>query len=149
MEKRLFIKGNEALARGAIKAGCRYYFGYPITPQNEIPEYFSKHLAKVEGCFIQAESEVASINMLLGASAAGARAMTSSSSPGISLMQEGISYLAGSELPAVIVNITRSGPGLGEFLPRREIISKPPGEEGTGTIAPSSLLPTRFKKCTT
>ncbi|MDO8955443.1 MAG: 3-methyl-2-oxobutanoate dehydrogenase subunit VorB [Deltaproteobacteria bacterium] len=113
MEKRLFIKGNEALARGAIKAGCRYYFGYPITPQNEIPEYFSKHLAKVEGCFIQAESEVASINMLLGASAAGARAMTSSSSPGISLMQEGISYLAGSELPAVIVNIMRSGPGLG------------------------------------
>lgn len=113
MEKRLFIKGNEALAVGAIKAGCRYYFGYPITPQNDIPEYFSRHLAKVEGCFIQAESEVASINMLLGASAAGARAMTSSSSPGISLMQEGISYLAGSELPAVIVNICRSGPGLG------------------------------------
>jgi 2-oxoglutarate ferredoxin oxidoreductase subunit alpha len=113
VEKRLFIKGNEALAVGAIKAGCRYYFGYPITPQNDIPEYLSKHLAKVEGCFIQAESEVASINMLLGASAAGARAMTSSSSPGISLMQEGISYLAGSELPAVIVNITRSGPGLG------------------------------------
>ena len=113
MEKRLFIKGNEALALGAIKAGCRYYFGYPITPQNDIPEYLSRHLTKVEGCFIQAESEVASINMLLGASAAGARAMTSSSSPGISLMQEGISYLAGSELPAVIVNITRSGPGLG------------------------------------
>ncbi len=113
MEKRLFIRGNEALAVGAIKAGCRYYFGYPITPQNDIPEFLSKQLAKVEGCFIQAESEVASINMLLGASAAGARAMTSSSSPGISLMQEGISYLAGSELPAVIVNITRSGPGLG------------------------------------
>jgi 2-oxoglutarate ferredoxin oxidoreductase subunit alpha len=113
VERRLFIKGNEALALGAIKAGCRYYFGYPITPQNDIPEYLSKHLAKMEGCFIQAESEVASINMLLGASAAGARAMTSSSSPGISLMQEGISYLAGSELPAVIVNITRSGPGLG------------------------------------
>ncbi|MBI5966655.1 MAG: 3-methyl-2-oxobutanoate dehydrogenase subunit VorB [Deltaproteobacteria bacterium] len=113
MEKRLFIKGNEALAAAAIKAGCRFYFGYPITPQNDIPEYLSRHLAKAEGCFIQAESEVASINMLLGASAAGARAMTSSSSPGISLMQEGISYLAGSELPAVIVNITRSGPGLG------------------------------------
>lgn len=113
MEKRLFIKGNEALAIGAIKAGCRFYFGYPITPQNDIPEFFSKQMAKVEGCFIQAESEVASINMLLGASAAGARAMTSSSSPGISLMQEGISYLAGSELPAVVVNITRSGPGLG------------------------------------
>jgi 2-oxoglutarate ferredoxin oxidoreductase subunit alpha len=113
VEKRLFIKGNEALARGAIKAGCRFYFGYPITPQNDIPEFLSKEFAKVEGCFIQAESEVASINMLLGAAAAGARAMTSSSSPGISLMQEGISYLAGSELPAVIVNISRSGPGLG------------------------------------
>jgi len=113
VEKRLFIKGNEALARGAIKAGCRYYFGYPITPQNDIPEFLSKEFGKVEGCFIQAESEVASINMLLGAAAAGARAMTSSSSPGISLMQEGISYLAGSELPAVIVNISRSGPGLG------------------------------------
>ncbi|MGQ9694844.1 MAG: 3-methyl-2-oxobutanoate dehydrogenase subunit VorB [Thermodesulfobacteriota bacterium] len=113
MEKRLFIKGNEALCRGAIKAGCRYYFGYPITPQNDIPEFFSKHLPKVEGCFIQAESEIASINMLLGAAAAGARAMTSSSSPGISLMQEGISYMAGSELPGVIVNIMRSGPGLG------------------------------------
>lgn len=113
MEKRLFIKGNEALCRGAIKAGCHFYFGYPITPQNDIPEYFSKHLPKVEGCFIQAESEIASINMLLGAAAAGARAMTSSSSPGISLMQEGISYMAGSELPGVIVNIMRSGPGLG------------------------------------
>ncbi|MGB9698041.1 MAG: 3-methyl-2-oxobutanoate dehydrogenase subunit VorB [Thermodesulfobacteriota bacterium] len=113
MEKRLFIKGNEALCRGAIKAGCRYYFGYPITPQNDIPEFFSKHLPQVEGCFIQAESEIASINMLLGAAAAGARAMTSSSSPGISLMQEGISYMAGSELPGVIVNIMRSGPGLG------------------------------------
>jgi len=113
VEKRLLIKGNEALARGAIKAGCRYYFGYPITPQNDIPEFLSKEFARVEGCFIQAESEVASINMLLGAAAAGARAMTSSSSPGISLMQEGISYLAGSELPAVIVNISRSGPGLG------------------------------------
>src|SRR5512136_1664207 len=117
VEKRLFIKGNEALAYGSIKAGCRYYFGYPITPQNDIPEYLSRHLAKVEGEFIQAESEIASINMLLGASAAGARAMTSSSSPGISLMQEGISYLAGSELPAVIVNISRSGPGLGGISP--------------------------------
>ncbi len=113
MDKRLFIKGNEALAYGAMKSGCRYYFGYPITPQNDIPEYLSRHFSKVEGCFIQAESEVASINMLLGASAAGARAMTSSSSPGISLMQEGISYMAGSELPGVVVNITRSGPGLG------------------------------------
>ncbi len=113
MEKRLFMKGNEALAMAAIKAGCRFYFGYPITPQNDIPEYLSRHMSKMGGCFIQAESEVASINMMLGASAAGARSMTSSSSPGISLMQEGISYLAGSELPGVIVNINRSGPGLG------------------------------------
>jgi len=112
MEKEL-VKGNEAVAMAAIDAGCLLYFGYPITPQNEIPEYLSKHLPKLGGEFIQAESEVASINMLLGASAAGIRAMTSSSSPGISLMQEGVSYMAGSELPAVIVNMSRSGPGLG------------------------------------
>jgi 2-oxoglutarate ferredoxin oxidoreductase subunit alpha len=97
----------------AIEAGCRYYFGYPITPQSDIPEYLSRELPKVGGVFIQAESEIASINMLLGASATGARSMTSSSSPGISLKQEGISYMAGSELPGVIVNISRSGPGLG------------------------------------
>jgi 2-oxoglutarate ferredoxin oxidoreductase subunit alpha len=112
MNKEL-VKGNEAVAMGALDAGCRYYFGYPITPQNEIPEYLSLHLPKVGGVFIQAESEIASINMLLGATAAGARAMTSSSSPGISLKQEGISYLAGSELPGVIVNMSRSSPGLG------------------------------------
>ncbi len=98
---------------GAIEAGCRYYFGYPITPQSDIPEYISREFPKVGGVFIQAESEIASINMLLGASACGARAMTSSSSPGISLKQEGISYMAGSELPGLIVNIARSGPGLG------------------------------------
>lgn len=111
--KRLFVKGNEAVAMGAIEAGCRYYFGYPITPQSDIPEYISREMPKVGGVFIQAESEIASINMLLGASASGARAMTSSSSPGISLKQEGISYMAGSELPGLIVNICRSGPGLG------------------------------------
>lgn len=97
----------------AIEAGCRYYFGYPITPQSDIPEYLSRELPRLGGEFIQAESEIASINMLLGASATGVRAMTSSSSPGISLKQEGISYMAGSELPGVIVNISRSGPGLG------------------------------------
>ncbi len=113
MGHRDLVKGNEAVAMGALDAGCRYYFGYPITPQNEIPEYLSLHLPKVGGVFIQAESEIASINMLLGAVAAGARAMTSSSSPGISLKQEGISYLAGSELPGVIVNMSRSSPGLG------------------------------------
>lgn len=113
MTKRLFVKGNEAVAMAAIEAGCRYYFGYPITPQSDIPEYLSRELPKLDGEFIQAESEIASINMLLGASATGVRAMTSSSSPGISLKQEGISYMAGSELPGVIVNISRSGPGLG------------------------------------
>jgi 2-oxoglutarate ferredoxin oxidoreductase subunit alpha len=113
LNQRLFVKGNEAVAMGAIEAGCRYYFGYPITPQSDIPEYMSRELPRREGQFIQAESEIASINMLLGASACGARAMTSSSSPGISLKQEGLSYMAGSELPGLIVNICRSGPGLG------------------------------------
>jgi 2-oxoglutarate/2-oxoacid ferredoxin oxidoreductase subunit alpha len=111
--KRLLVRGNEAICRGAIEAGCRYYFGYPITPQNDIPEYMSREMPKLDGVFIQAESEIASINMVLGAAATGARAMTSSSSPGISLKMEGISYLAGMELPCLIVNISRSGPGLG------------------------------------
>lgn len=113
----LFVKGNEAIAMAAIDAGCLLYFGYPITPQSDIPEYLSRHLPGLGGEFIQAESEIASINMLLGASATGTRAMTSSSSPGISLMQEGISYMAGSELPCVVVNISRSGPGLGGISP--------------------------------
>jgi len=115
--KTTLVKGNEAIAMGAIEAGCRFYFGYPITPQNDIPEYMSKHLPGVGGTFIQAESEIASINMLLGAAATGARAMTSSSSPGISLKQEGISYLCGSQIPGVIVNMSRSGPGLGGISP--------------------------------
>jgi 2-oxoglutarate ferredoxin oxidoreductase subunit alpha len=113
----LFAKGNEAIAMAAMDAGCLLYFGYPITPQSDIPEYLSRHLPRLGGEFIQAESEIASINMLLGAAATGTRAMTSSSSPGISLMQEGISYMAGSELPCVVVNISRSGPGLGGISP--------------------------------
>lgn len=113
MTKRLLVKGNEAVGMAAIEAGCRYYFGYPITPQSDIPEYLSRELPGLGGEFIQAESEIASINMLLGAAATGVRAMTSSSSPGISLKQEGISYMAGAELPGVIVNVSRSGPGLG------------------------------------
>ena len=117
MAKRVMVKGNEAIAMGAIAAGCRFYFGYPITPQNDIPEYMSAHLPKEGGTFLQAESEIASINMLMGAAATGARAMTSSSSPGISLKQEGISYLCGSEIPGVIVNMSRSGPGLGGIHP--------------------------------
>jgi 2-oxoglutarate ferredoxin oxidoreductase subunit alpha len=114
-DERVLMKGNEALAEGAIAAGCRYYFGYPITPQNEIPEYMARRMPEVDGVFVQSESELAAVNMVFGASACGARAMTSSSSPGISLKQEGISYLAGAELPAVIVNVQRGGPGLGNI----------------------------------
>ncbi len=109
------MRGNEVIAEAAIQAGCRFYAGYPITPQNEIPEYMSWRMPEVDGVFIQAESELAAINMVYGASAAGMRAMTSSSSPGISLKQETISYLAGAELPALIVNIQRGGPGLGNI----------------------------------
>jgi 2-oxoglutarate ferredoxin oxidoreductase subunit alpha len=109
----LFVRGNEAICLGAIEAGCRYYFGYPITPQNDIPEFMSRELPKINGEFIQAESEIASINMVIGAAATGARAMTSSSSPGISLKMESLSYMACMELPGLIVNISRSGPGLG------------------------------------
>ncbi len=108
-----FVKGNEAVAMAAIEAGVKCYFGYPITPQSDIPEYLSRELPKHGGTFIQVESEIGAINMVLGASAAGVRAMTSSSGPGISLKQEGISYMAGSELPGVIVDIMRAGPGLG------------------------------------
>jgi len=115
---KILMQGNRVIGEAAIRAGCRFYAGYPITPQNELTEYMAENLRKLEGgTFIQAESEIAAINMVLGASAAGARAMTSSSSPGISLKQEGISALASDELPAVIVNIMRGGPGLGNILP--------------------------------
>jgi 2-oxoglutarate ferredoxin oxidoreductase subunit alpha len=117
MKEAQLIKGNVALAEGAMKAGCRYYFGYPITPQNDIPEYLSEHLPEFGGTFVQAESEVASINMVMGAGASGVRTMTSSSGPGISLMQEGMSYMAGSEIPGLVVNIMRCGPGLGGISP--------------------------------
>jgi 2-oxoglutarate ferredoxin oxidoreductase subunit alpha len=113
--KKLLMKGNEAIAEAAVQAGCRFYAGYPITPQNEIPEYLSWRMEETGGVFIQAESEIAAISMVYGASACGARAMTSSSSPGISLKQEGLSFLAGAELPAVVVNIQRGGPGLGNI----------------------------------
>ena len=115
---KILISGNWACGEAAIRAGCRFYAGYPITPQNELTEYMAEHMRRAEnGTFIQAESEIAAVNMVLGASAAGARAMTSSSSPGISLKQEGISALAADELPAVIVNMMRGGPGLGNILP--------------------------------
>ena len=114
---KVLMKGNEAIGKAAIEAGCRFFAGYPITPQNEIPEYMSKELPKVGGVFIQSESEISAINMIYGAAGAGARVMTSSSSPGISLKQEGITYIAGAELPAVIVNMMRGGPGLGSIQP--------------------------------
>ena len=117
MGQKLLMKGNEVIAEAAVRAGCRHYFGYPITPQTEIAHYMAKRMPEVGGVFLQAESEVSAINMVYGAASAGKRVMTSSSSPGISLKQEGISYASGAELPAVIVNIMRGGPGLGGIQP--------------------------------
>lgn len=117
MSEKILMKGNEAIGEAAVHAGCRYYFGYPITPQSELPEYMAKKLPTVGGVFLQAESEVAAINMLYGAASAGVRAMTSSSSPGFSLKQEGISYIAAAELPCLLVNVQRGGPGLGTIQP--------------------------------
>ena len=117
MAKRVLMTGNEALAEGAIRGGCDCFFGYPITPQNELTAYMATHMPKRDRVFVQSESEVAAINMVYGAAATGMRAMTSSSSPGVSLKQEGISYLAGAQLPAVIVNVMRAGPGLGDITP--------------------------------
>ncbi len=114
---KVLMKGNEALGEAAIRAGCRYFFGYPITPQSELPHYLAWRLPEVGGVFLQAESEIAAINMVYGAAGSGARAMTSSSSPGVSLKMEGISYIAGAELPCVIVNMQRGGPGLGSIQP--------------------------------
>ena len=109
------MKGSEAIAEAAIRAGCRYFFGYPITPQTEIPEYMSARMPEIGGCFLQAESEVGAINMVYGAAGTGERVLTSSSSPGVSLKQEGICYIAASELPCVIMNVMRGGPGLGSI----------------------------------
>ena len=117
MAQRILMKGNEAIAEAAIRAGCRHYFGYPITPQTEIAAYMAKKMPKIGGVFLQAESEIASINMVYGAAAAGMRVMTSSSSPGISLKTEGLSYIAGSDVPALVVNVQRGGPGLGGIKP--------------------------------
>ena len=117
MAQRVLMKGNEAIAEAAIRAGCRHYFGYPITPQTEIAAYMAKKMPKIGGVFLQAESEIASINMVYGAAATGCRVMTSSSSPGISLKAEGLSYIAGSDVPALVVNVQRGGPGLGGIQP--------------------------------
>lgn len=117
MSEKVLMKGNEAIAEAAIRAGCRHYFGYPITPQTELAAYMAKRMPKIGGVFLQAESEVAAINMVYGVASTGKRVMTSSSSPGVSLKQEGISYIAGADLPALIINVQRGGPGLGGIQP--------------------------------
>ena len=135
------MKGNEAFAEGAILAGCDAYFGYPITPQTELLEHMARRMPELGRAFVQAESELAAINMVIGAAATGARAMTSSSSPGISLMQEGISYLAGQELPAVIVNVMRGGPGLGNIAPAQGDYFQATKGGGHGPYHPIVLAP--------
>ncbi len=117
MAEKVMVKGTEAIGEAAIRAGCRLFFGYPITPQNELPEYMSKRMPEVGGTFLQTESEVATVNMVYGAACTGKRVMTSTSSPGFSLMMEGLSYIAGAELPSVFVNVVRGGPGLGDIQP--------------------------------
>ncbi len=141
---KVLMKGNEAIGAAAINAGCKYFFGYPITPQSELPEYMSRELPKHGGVFLQAESEVAAINMVYGAAGSGVRVMTSSSSPGIALKQEGISYIAGAELPCVIVNIVRGGPGLGGIQPAQSDYFQATRGGGNGdyrliVYAPSNL----------
>lgn len=135
------MKGNEALALAAIKGGCSHFFGYPITPQNEIPEFLARELPKVGGVFLQAESEIAAINMVYGAAAAGARVMTSSSSPGIALMQEGLSLLAAAELPCVVVNVQRGGPGIGTIQPGQADYYQMTRGGGNGDYRIISLAP--------
>ena len=144
MGERVLMKGNEAIAQAAISAGCRHFFGYPITPQTEVAAYMSKMMPKVGGVYLQGESEVASINMVLGAAAAGVRVMTSTSSPGISLMSEGISYIAGSDVPCVIVNVQRGGPGLGGIQPSQSDYFQATRSTGHGdfhliVFAPSTI----------
>ena len=145
MAKELW-KGNEAIAEAAIRAGCDCFFGYPITPQSEVPEYMSVHLPKAGGVFVQSESEIAAINMVYGAGGAGMRAMTSSSSPGISLKQEGITYLAGAEVPAVIVNCMRGGPGLGTIQPSQGDYYQAPRGGGNGDYRTVVLAPSNVQE---
>ena len=144
MTDKVLMKGNEAIAEAAILAGCRYYFGYPITPQTEVAAYMAKRMPKIGGVFLQAESEVAAINMVYGVSSAGKRVMTSSSSPGISLKSEGLSYMAGSDLPALVVNVQRGGPGLGGIQPSQSDYSQATKGGGHGdykmiVLAPASV----------
>lgn len=147
MNERRLLKGNEAVVYGALAAGVRCYFGYPITPQNEIPELFSSLLPEQGGQFVQAESEVGAVNMLLGAAACGVRAMVSSSGPGISLMQEGISYMAGSELPGVLVDMARGGPGLGDLCPSQGDYFQATRGGGHGDYRTLVLAPSTCQEC--
>lgn len=147
MSERVLMKGNEAVCRGAAAGGCKAFFGYPITPQNEIPEIMSWLMPEHGGVFLQAESEVAAINMVYGASCAGVRAMTSSSSPGISLKQEGISYIVGCELPAVIVNVQRGGPGLGNIAPSQSDYFQAVKGGGHGDYRCLTLAPWSAEEC--
>ncbi|MCI8993075.1 MAG: 3-methyl-2-oxobutanoate dehydrogenase subunit VorB [Eubacterium sp.] len=142
--ERVLMKGCEAIAEAAVRAGCRFFAGYPITPQNEIPEYFSRRLPEVSGNFVQGESEVASINMVYGASAVGVRAMTSSSSPGIALKSEGVSYCAAARLPVVYCNVSRGGPGVGAIQPAQQDYFQATKASGNGgfqmmVLAPSTV----------
>ncbi len=144
MAEKVLMKGNEAIAEAAILAGCKHYFGYPITPQTEIAAYMAKKMPKIGGCFLQAESEVAAINMVYGVASTGKRVMTSSSSPGISLKAEGLSYMAGSDLPALVVNVQRGGPGLGGIQPSQSDYFQATRGGGHGdyhmiVLAPSSV----------
>jgi 2-oxoglutarate ferredoxin oxidoreductase subunit alpha len=145
--EKVLMKGNEAIAEAAIRAGCRAYFGYPITPQNELIAYMARNLMDAGGVFIQAESEVAAINMVYGASSAGARAMTSSSSPGISLKQEGMSYAAGADIPLVLVNVVRGGPGLGSIAPSQGDYFQSTRGGGHGDYRCIVLAPKSVQEC--
>jgi 2-oxoglutarate ferredoxin oxidoreductase subunit alpha len=142
------MKGNEALAEAAIRAGCRFFFGYPITPQTELAAYMAKRMPKENGVYLQAESEIAAINMVYGASAAGKRAMTSSSSPGISLKAEGISYMAGADLPGVIINVQRGGPGLGGIQPSQSDYFQATRATGHGDFHLIVLAPSTVQEMT-
>lgn len=147
MSERRLIKGNEAVVHGALAAGVRCYFGYPITPQNEIPELFAALLPEQGGQFVQAESEVGAVNMLLGAAACGVRALVSSSGPGVSLMQEGLSYMAGSELPGVLVDMARGGPGLGDLCPTQGDYFQATRGGGHGDYRTLVLAPSTCQEC--
>ncbi len=147
MAERVFMKGCEAIAEAAVRAGCRFFAGYPITPQNEIPEYFARRMPEVNGVFVQGESEVASVNMLYGAAAAGNRAMSSSSSCGISLYSEGISYCASARLPVVIVNVQRGGPGIGAIQPAQQDYLQATKASGNGGFRMIVLAPSTVQEC--